>query len=52
MKLGLTSGKDCPPCGCVLDGVQAVVSRRSPRAIADFDINLALSLCRALPAPI
>jgi hypothetical protein len=52
MKLGFTSGKDCPPCGCMLDGVQAVVSRRSPRAIADFDISLALSLYTALPLPI
>jgi hypothetical protein len=48
MKLGFTKGKDCPPCGCMLDGVQAPRTRK-PRAMvsrrmADFDIDLALSL--------
>jgi hypothetical protein len=58
MKLGFTSAKDCPPCGCMLAGVQAAARRRSPRAAgsrriaADFDINLAIYLCRALPVAI
>src|SRR5262249_53518322 len=52
-KLGCTSGKDCPPCGCMLDGVQAPRTRK-PRAMgsrrmADFDINGALSFWRAIP---
>src|SRR5215469_2751143 len=52
MKLGFTNGKDCPPCGCMLAGVQAPRTRK-PRAMgrsrmADFDIKGALSLWRAI----
>ena len=50
MKLGFTNGKDCPPCGRMLDGVQAARSRK-PKAIrssrlADFDMILPLFIRR------